>query len=704
MMRCKAKWLILTGIFCLLSGYTQLLSAEETMSSLEDEFRFQKAETYVITAARVLENIRKSAASISVVTEKQIQQMGARDLIDVLNTVPGIHCQDSNQGQIHINVRGVRKSSSPHVMMMINSHPIFNNFLGSATWTYDNMHVDNIKQIEVIRGPGSALYGANAFAAIINIITKMPEDIENTCISTGYGSFDTQKINLLTGQTFGQTGIALNLNYFHTDGYRELIEEDYQTQIDKQFGLNASLAPGYTKGNDERYDVQFSLKHANFHLDSRYIDRHKDVRVGIIPVLNEKSQDPSEDYYINLGYDEKITSTIDVSGKVYINHMHMHSSYELIPKGGMVLTLEPDGIKPIILDQTLIGMPTTKNRRIGAEIQTNFRISNSNTLVTGLIYEEAKQYDVHSMANFIATGISNVFIPLENTIDLTNIADFNKNANRTFKAIFMQDMQDIGDQLSLSIGARLDAYSDFGNSFNPRAGITYRFSELYDLKLLYGHAFRAPSFNDLYTSNNPAYVGNPNLKPEEIDTYEISFGATPVRFIESRFTLFNNRIKNDIDTEYQQGQYVFKNMSRFQTRGIESEITYNFGRGSSLSFNHTYMENKNLSTGERVHKAPKNIGIIMSNFRINKYVNWYSSFRYEKGMKRQKEDNRPNIPNYEEINTSLMVKNLIKALEIKASVYNILNKNLVLPADKGNLPNDLPQSGRSAIVEVAYEF
>ncbi len=213
----------------------QTLEKMAADEELEQEMKWLKAETYVITASKVKENIKKAPASITVITDKQIRQMGARDLSGCAASCSG-YCSLSIiiWDQYTFNVRRVLEvAASNSVLIMINSHPINDIQTGGATWVHDTLILDNIKRIEFIRGPGSALYGANAFHGVINVITKEAEDIDGFELTARGGSWDTQQYNLLYGKTFSDLEVAFNFNYFKTHGFRGLIEEDCQTQFDQ---------------------------------------------------------------------------------------------------------------------------------------------------------------------------------------------------------------------------------------------------------------------------------------------------------------------------------------------------------------------------------------------------------------------------------------------------------------------------------------
>ncbi len=176
-------------------------------------------------------------------------------------------------------------------------------------------------------------YGANAYHGVINVITKEAEDIDGFELTARGGSWDTQQYNLLFGKTFSELEVAFNFDYFKTHGHRAFIDEDWQTQLDGNFGSSASLAPGRTNGDDEKYDVALNLKYKGFTFDGRYVDRQREMPFGLFPALNEGSFYPVEDYYLNLSYETSILEGLDLSGKVYRNHADLATDLQGFPPG-----------------------------------------------------------------------------------------------------------------------------------------------------------------------------------------------------------------------------------------------------------------------------------------------------------------------------------------------------------------------------------
>ncbi|MBF0101173.1 MAG: TonB-dependent receptor [Desulfobacterales bacterium] len=674
--------------------------------SLDSELAFQKAETYVITASRVMERIDKSPSSITVVTDKQIKQMGAKNLADVIQTVPGFtYRQDSS---IDVETRGILKDTTQGILIMINSHPLNDNFTGGAVWTHDNMNLDYVERIEFVRGPGSALYGANAFAGVINIITKTGKDINGLETKVKTGSYHTHQYNIVFGDQWDDLQMLMNLNYLTTDGHRPFVEQDRQTAIDQfwesiHIPVKASRAPGHANTHEKKYDSFLSVAYKGLSIEGKYVDRMKDQYYTLVHALNSMSTEPSEDYYLNLKYQYRLTEDVDFYIRGYRNHHFFYGTYQAYPEGSIAVT--PFG--PVVMPDGYVTFPKNKNNRTGFEIQSTYQVSDENTLVFGLNYEDMQQYHVRYKSNFLYTLQNNIVVPLDSLYDLTTIQNYNQPASRTFKALFLQDIWDIYENVRITTGCRYDDYSDFDDSLNPRVGMIWSFYPRYHLGLMYGRAFRAPAFNELYSQNNPALVGNPDLDAEEIETYEFRIHGAWENGITSTITCFYNHVYNEIDFENEGLISVYQNMNQLISQGIELELMYDIGRGSSISGNFTLQESKNRETHEQLWDVPTYKGNIITNFRLTQQINWFMNWHIQGGYKRQHGDIRKEHPGFCIVNTSILLKNIIpfiSDMECSISVYNLFNQVFTYPSEKFTIPGDYLMPDRNFLVELTYSF
>ena len=162
---------------------------------IDDFFEFSPAELANIPIEIASGSARPAvlaAGVTTVITAEQIQAMGATDLNQVLETVPGLHVSiDTVTNDPIYSVRGIRNSTGSQVLLLLDGTRLSVPFLGNRTFGF-RMPTQNIQRIEVIRGPGSAVYGADAFAGVINIISKIACDIDGTTIGGRIGNFDSQ--------------------------------------------------------------------------------------------------------------------------------------------------------------------------------------------------------------------------------------------------------------------------------------------------------------------------------------------------------------------------------------------------------------------------------------------------------------------------------------------------------------------------------
>lgn len=228
----------------MISVSASVVTASDEMDDFFSMSPEQLANVSVSIASGTAKPVYQSAAVTSVITAEQIKAMGATELSQVLETVPGLHVsiQAVTNDPVY-SMRGIANGVNNQVLVLMNGTRYSVPYKGSGLQGME-LPVEAIQQIEVIRGPGSALYGADAFAGVINIVTKKAKDIDGTVIGVRGGSWDTQSIWGLHSDHWLGWDVAATLQYAHNnnDGDR-VINTDAQTALDNGFGTSASLAP-----------------------------------------------------------------------------------------------------------------------------------------------------------------------------------------------------------------------------------------------------------------------------------------------------------------------------------------------------------------------------------------------------------------------------------------------------------------------------
>ena len=675
--RCSLMILLVTNVGLVFAAENEV--DEQVLSALEEEVLWLREETYVTTATKTFEDIKKSGSTVSVISADELKSMGARNLMDALKRLPGLGINQFNIGMPAVEVRGVKTDFGEKVLFLINGHPTNNNLVnGGATWSYENFNVDEVQRVEVVRGPGSALYGANAFVAVINIITKKAEDIDGAIVTVGGGSYDTKEVNVQIGQEVGEFDVAVNFNVLDTDGIRGEVASD---------ALGAS---GKVDSWDRRYDLGFNMKYGNTAFQGKYVQRNSGSFAGITNTLNDGSEQQYLEYFMELAHSRSLSQNLSVMGKIYYDHFEADNFWELFPPG--FAPGYPNG---------MLGRTPVTNERLGGELQTEVSLGTNHKALAGIMLERQSQFDVKHYTNFdpftgAPTGVYE---------DVSDKWNWNGSHDRDIRAVFVQDIWDIQDDLRFIGGARYDDYSDFGGTFNPRLSLTWGFIENYSLITTYGSAFRAPTFGELYNINNPSIIGNPDVQPEEIETFEFGVNGDITKRTSLRTTWFRNDITNLIaPTPSGNAVNVSGNVGKLKVDGIEFEISSRLRDGSSVALNYTYQHPVNELTHQRAPDVPLHKANASFNYRHSKNLDGFIGLLYRGSLSRAEGDPRPDVADYITVDLAVTWKNYIENLEVQASVYNLSDEHYVDPSPSGVMVSDYPKAGRNFMVDVSYKL
>ncbi len=671
---------LLVGVLVLNSSAFAKAPADN--DSLESELAYLAAERkVVVTASKIEEHVDKTVATTTVITQDDITHIGARNLLDVLRLVPGIGITQSMIGVREIEVRGVKTVLSEKVQIMLNGHPLDHNLqnAGSA-WVYDDLPVDTIKRVEVVRGPGSALYGANAFLAVINIITQNAKDLNGLHTSAGWGSFDTQQYRASWGKQFDNSAeAALHFNFTDTNGINSPIPAD---SLSAQ-GLSSS-APGKSQLTEGRYDLEWQLGYQDFKLDGRYINKKAGTFFGTATILSDgRTQQDYNDYFLRLSRTWKIKDNFTVDTQIFHDFFSYDNIWQVVPKE---------------FTPTQFGRNSLQDTRTGGEIQANYHISDAQTVISGFSYAKEQQGNLIDEAGSDPGHLTPALPTTEARI-------------RKRWGVYIEDVWDPLKNLRLTVGARYDRYNDFGGTFNPRMGFNWEFIKNYSLKFSYGTAYRAPAFGELGLVNNSVLLGNPTLKPEEVKTFETGIIAHPVAGLTTQATYYHSAINQIISqVPVQAAISRYDNSGSVIAEGVELEARYDFDgnlQGSYISANHVLQHSVQL--GRQLADVPRHRTNLTALWAFD---NTWSSFAHvliKDNTSRNLVDTRNDVPGYALFDMGLLGKNMFgKKVDISFNVYNLFDKRYYdpVPATPTNLNfiSDYQMAGRAFFGHVSLRF
>jgi len=655
-------------------------------STTERELLAFYEEQDLYTATRRATTLRKAPAIATIITADEIRNMGARNLLDVLKMVPGFGVSINEFGSFMVEVRGIRTSLSEKILVMIDGHSLNKNINGSAI-IYNlagMLPVENIKQVEVVRGPGSALYGNSAFVATINVITRDAEEIDGLEAKGGGGSFDTYKGNLTGGKAVGdRLTTSASVDHYRTRGARLTVDADSLT------GTPFSMAPGTPDLGMEQTDTFLKLGYGELSLRGGYKVLKEGLFIGLTSTLTDGNQPEFTTAWGELGYDLRLAEGLASNLKLRYDYYDQTGTEKLFPNG--FLGGFPAGV---------LGEPLVKDQTFGGEVQVDWDPFSGNHLIAGGSYEAMQQYDVRQFANFVLDPATHFPVELG---AFQGVPNWNKDVTRQTWALYLQDEWQLPEQVNLTAGVRYDHYSDFGGTVNPRAGLVWSFLDNADLKLLYGQAFRAPNFVELYNINNPVAQGNPNLDPERIRTYEASLAYRLNRFLAGDLTYFYSTIKDLI--RLQNGNFV--NTGKLRTQGIEAGLNGALDGDFSWRLTYAFQDPKDANIDQRLPDVPSQRATVSVNYMPVKYLNLHSDVIWTGPRPRTQGDSRAEMPSYATVDLAVTLKNFFETLEIQAAVHNLFDERFRDPdtSDAQHLVlHDFPREGISALVTASYKF
>lgn len=653
--------------------------------------------------------LRQSPAIASVITAEDIAAIGATELNEVLETIPGLHVGVSGVGYKPIfSIRGIHTQTNPQILVLINGLPIKNIFDGSLGAAWGRMPITGIARIEVIRGPGSALYGADAFSGVINIITKTAADVRGLDIGARAGSFDRNDQYVQWGGDVGGVASYFYLERHRSDGESRTVMADAQTALDAVLGTSASVAPGPVNLNRDNIEARADISRGFWRLRGGYQEVNDiGVGAGVAQALDPTGRGDGRRLSADLSYDNaSFGKNLGLNGTVSYYHVENLARLTLFPPGAFG-TVFPGGFP-----NGVIGNPDVYERHFRGELSALYTGIERHRVRVGGGYRNENLYKVEESRNYSLVDLGPPFgtvpFPLGGLVDVTDVAAFVREEDRTNAYAFAQDEWNFRRDWTLTGGVRLDDYSDFGTTVNPRLALVWQTSYALTTKLLYGRAFRAPSFQELYAVNNPANIGNPSLKPEIIDTVELGFDWDGGHGLRAAVNVYHYRMRDIIGFAADPTpatSFTAQNTGEQTGYGLEAELAWQATRRLRLSGNYAYQQSTDDTTDQDVGFAPTHMIYGRADWIFTPQWSLSGQTRGVFDRKRAPGDSRPQIDDYMTFDLTLRGQHLLNdEWGMRLSARNLFNSDVREPSASALIPNDLPMAGRNMFVEISKSF
>lgn len=540
----------------------------------------------ITTASQQAESIEETPVPVTLITEEMIKASGARNLREVLLTyVPGITAIEGEES--NMSMRGMYYAhTQEHILIMRDGHRLNSYATNSVAPDY-RIALNNIKQIEVLRGPASSLYGNVALSSVVNIITKTGAEVNGIQATYGMGDNATYKGEILLGKHFVDSDIMLWGSIYSSDGYKR----DISCESEDFYGLVKKDGHIYVDGYNHLPAFDFGLKYqwkgltlALSYQYSKRVQPYNSIyffsvydydRYGAFdgkkPGRGVASTNANIDYVKALGKNNTLSASVSLnfeSTELY----NVHGDSLPGPYGNVGAFIKPTNefLKDsLYLTSGVFSMIGWKSLNFEGELRFNrkYRIGKQKgTLLIGAQYDHFNSY-----YNYLSLGSNydNIIMTAVNEQNATY-----KNGVENSISCYGQIKHYFSRSIIVNGGLRYDYKHRFDSQnihvFSPRFSLIYLPNKVWNMKASYAHSYVDPSFFNRVSQI--LYLGNPDLKPQHMDSYQISgnVNISPLRLTYGG-NIFYNHTSGIVATNL--GSQ--KESAVFDIVGIENTLTFN---------------------------------------------------------------------------------------------------------------------------------
>lgn len=584
-----------------------LLTVPAAQAQENDDAVFTLPEV-VVTATKTSMKVKDVPAAVQVITKSDIEDRGAHSLKEIISTATGVSVMHFN-GRDAISIRGFDSRFS---MILIDGKRIASEI--DQNYELERIGLENVERIEIVRGPVSSLYGTDALGGVVNIITKAAAEqaftlrFDHGAYSGNEGSRDNYHFSYDSGKR-GKYGVTMsgsqlkNDAAFKADGttYRPYgkrnnlsTKVDYQASDTEVVSFTAAYMDEDTREQVFKQTATGAKIKTNIHDDNKrteyalsYSKQQDDTSIFLRAYLS--------DYYKN----------VDVHNAATNAFMNFGKSHRTVP---------------------------------GFEGRMSKAYGSNHLLTFGGEYRPEK---------FRGTGVrtgNGIYTetyrdPVSGAIKTAQGSKVDIN----YSALYVQDEWQVSPKLLAVTSLRYDDSNKFESNISPKLGLTYKAAEDLRVKLNISKGFRSPTPNQLYiysqvVRNGKGYtlIGNPNLKSEDSNSYELSLERDWGR-ITSKITYFSNKVSNMIEESKLDNTTIqYQNIDKATIQGVEAEIVYPLSEKISWTANYTYLDAVNDTENHRLynrsrHKIASRLSYAekSAGFRANLWSETYCDYWYE---------------------------------------------------------------------------
>ncbi|MBX7137665.1 MAG: TonB-dependent receptor [Oligoflexia bacterium] len=651
--------------FLALQPFAVLAQTAQELAGLSLE---QLMEVQVTSSSKTPISLSKAPGNVEVITRDDLKRFGYRKVSEALQRIVGFNIYSLQYDFAFIRGFSVPGDFNTRMLLLIDGHRTNdNNFHQGFIGDEFPDSFENIERIEVSKGPGSAVWGTNAMLAVINVVTRKPEQIGKAEASYEYGSHNRSKGFVATAGQEGKLSYSLNGSYLDSDGQAFL-------RLPNTKGGTDDLI---IKDNDQEYAhrVSGTFDYGDVRLNVAHGERQTQVPYGFFGVIQEDGGNIYSDDYtrVDLSVDTLIDKELDehFAARFYYDDWGFDGDY--------IYAGEEQGSRLVNSDKgvsELYGFELRYSRElldwlsmvVGAEAQDNYKLS---------------------ILNFYRDPQSPNFITAREPYQLYSY--------------YTELHFGLADNLELIGGVRGDIYTNQDNSATPRATLIYNPFEDSTLRLMYGEGYRVSSNFERNYADSVATIANHDLNPEQIRTTEASWQQKIAEGVQATLNVYYYTFSDLlVQTQNADGLFLFDNSDAdAYAKGAELSLLARLGGGLSAYGGITTFETR--QAGERLPASPR----VLANAGVSVPL-WDNTFFVSPEMRYVGSSNGfspgEEVDSYFSANLNILTKPFGDDIELSGGVYNLFDEDYSLPAGPATPYDSHPQDGRTFRAQALFRF
>ena len=620
----------------------------------------------VSSASKFAQEVTSAPASITVLTGDELRRLGHRSLEDVLDSVRGFYTVDDGNYS-YVGVRGFARPGdyNTRVLLLVDGHRINDPIYDQARIGNDLIvDMESVERVEVIRGPGSSLYGTGAFFAVVNVITRKAAAAPGLQLSLGAGNLGLWRTRGSVGHRFRNgADLYVSGSVEGADGEAHKYFPEFDAPE-----TNFGMATGLDGEQHER--VYGSLTMGALTVRGGFVRRSKRVPTASYGTVFGDDRFVTHDTQgmAELAYDGAFGRGWNGQAKVSFDHYVYAGDYPYdYGDPGVQVMFDSARAQWVTTDLTL-------TRRLGAR----------HLFTTGAEWRQSLRERQFSVELGVLTND-----------DVSHTGTW---------GVYAQDEFSLTRQLTLTGGARLDHLPRFGAEIAPRAGLIYRPLRVTAFKMLHGRAFRAPNaYEQFYYSVQPTVA---MLEPENVATSEGIWEQYIGRRFRSSVSVFHSRISGLISQqslpESGGDELYFANLSEASSRGLAGELEGRWGSLMLARVSHTYDHATDDETRARLSNSPRHVSkfaVILPAYGAGSSV----AVEGRRLGERLALDHQPLPPAFL-ANVTFTSGMLPHRGQFMLTVHNVFDRTWLAPGAEEHTQRALPQTGRTFRAQLTFGF